>query len=401
MSSVFELNFDPSLSNWKVNKKSKEYKRLKGLFPDCDFIFNIEEHSSLMNDDDEYPSVLQFLAKGINQKGYFIFLEPLDDEVYELVNKLTKGEWYIEIYIIKTYDGEGTTWNASGKITNIGIDWNITQNKHKDASSEIDDEDGRTPLQISAEKGDTKTVKLLIDKGADIEAKDGGDGWTALMWAVSQGHTKTIELLLEKGADIEAKEKHNQNRTALMLAANTETIEMLLDKGANIEATDNDGNTALMLAASGYDAYHGNTETIEMLIDKGADIEAKNKFNKTALMIAAEERCPKAAEMLLDKGANIEASDDDGRTALIYAVHNRANNDDTETVALLIDKGADIKAKDKKGNSALSVAEQEKLTDIVKYLKKAILQQGSKNSPSKKNAEAQKKDNVLKKAKKV
>ncbi len=415
MSSVFEFNF--SGSNYKVDKKSKEYKRLKELFPDCDFIFNLKKSPILMNDGNEYPSVLQFLAKGINEPvGQFIFEKPLNVEVYQLINKLTDGKWNIEIYIIKTYDSEGSTWNASGKITDEGIYWDISQNEDEEQK----DEDSGSKLLSAAETGDTKTAKSLIDNGADIEETD-DEGRTALIIAASEGHAETVELLIEKGADIESKD--NNGFTALIFATHlghTDTVKLLIEKDADIEAKEIDGGTALLHAA-----MQGHRETFEMLLDKGSDIEAKLNDGGTALILAAGKGHRETVQILLDKGADIESKDNNGFTALMQA----AGLGKKETVALLIEKGADIEAKTNKGGTPLFVAvangqlecvkmligaganvnvknkdgktiliraEEQGHTEIIKYLKTIATGRGSKESPSKNKASASKKDNQLK-----
>jgi hypothetical protein len=45
-------------------------------------------------------------------------------------------------------------------------------------------------------------VKLLLDLGADVNAKDSDDGRTALMGAAHKGRTDVIRLLVERGADL-------------------------------------------------------------------------------------------------------------------------------------------------------------------------------------------------------
>ncbi|KAF2469528.1 ankyrin, partial [Lindgomyces ingoldianus] len=50
-------------------------------------------------------------------------------------------------------------------------------------------------------------VKLLLDKGADLESKDGKYGRTPLSWAALNGHEAVVRLLLDKGADLESKHK--------------------------------------------------------------------------------------------------------------------------------------------------------------------------------------------------
>ena len=101
---------------------------------------------------------------------------------------------------------------------------------------------GRTALHHAAQGGHTETAALLLDRGADIKAKDyteSGYGRTALQLAALWGHTETAALLLDRGADIEAKAYYGQ--TALHYAARggkAETAALLLDRGADIEAKD-------------------------------------------------------------------------------------------------------------------------------------------------------------------
>jgi ankyrin repeat protein len=42
-------------------------------------------------------------------------------------------------------------------------------------------------------------VKLLLEKGADVESKDRYDGRTPLSWAANNGHEAVVKLLLQEG----------------------------------------------------------------------------------------------------------------------------------------------------------------------------------------------------------
>ena len=50
-------------------------------------------------------------------------------------------------------------------------------------------------------------MKLLLEKGADMESKDRHYGQTPLWWAAENGHEAVVKLLLEKGADVESKDR--------------------------------------------------------------------------------------------------------------------------------------------------------------------------------------------------
>jgi ankyrin repeat protein len=72
------------------------------------------------------------------------------------------------------------------------------------------------PLLSAAGSGCLDVAQLLIDRGANVNAKD-GDGWTPLIKAAQAGHAEMVQLLLDHGADMRAAD--NDGRTAWMLAA--------------------------------------------------------------------------------------------------------------------------------------------------------------------------------------
>jgi ankyrin repeat protein len=81
------------------------------------------------------------------------------------------------------------------------------------ASASLKDDRGITPLMISAVTGSPASMKLLIEHGADVNAKNAFDS-TALMWSVTE--IEKVRLLVDHGADVNAASK--QGNTALLLA---------------------------------------------------------------------------------------------------------------------------------------------------------------------------------------
>lgn len=70
----------------------------------------------------------------------------------------------------------------------------------------VGDDDGRTPLSWAAQSGHDAVVKLLLDKGTELETKDSYDQ-TPLSWAAQSGHDAVVKLLLDKGANISMENK--------------------------------------------------------------------------------------------------------------------------------------------------------------------------------------------------
>lgn len=74
--------------------------------------------------------------------------------------------------------------------------------KKKKAIVNAKDENGWTPLHEGARSGHLEVVKLLVENGADVNAKTAGDGGTALWWA-KQSHEEdhpVVRFLEELGA---------------------------------------------------------------------------------------------------------------------------------------------------------------------------------------------------------
>lgn len=117
-------------------------------------------------------------------------------------------------------------------------------------SPDPEDSYGRTPLSWAAESGREAVVKLLLDKGAELETKS-NTGWTPLSWAAWSGHEAVVKLLLDTGmVDVNAKDEDSS--TPLSWAAcngHEAVIGLLLSNGADIGIENRSGWTALQLAA--------------------------------------------------------------------------------------------------------------------------------------------------------
>jgi ankyrin repeat protein len=110
------------------------------------------------------------------------------------------------------------------------------------------DRGGWTPLLWAASRSafvrhrNVKLAAALLDAGADVDARD-EDGMTPLMWAANRGADRLVKLLLDRGADVNAKttQKYNSKRTALMFAQGLAMVWTLLEAGADPKAVEESG----------------------------------------------------------------------------------------------------------------------------------------------------------------
>lgn len=139
---------------------------------------------------------------------------------------------------------------------------------------------GENVLFTAVEKNDYEMVEFLLEKNINVNDTT-STGLTALMLAKE---LEIIKLLVENGADINAKD--NQGWTALtyFLSNNTlEQLEYLFSKGGNINTKTNAGYNLLY-----YAILNGSLETIEFLIKKNIQFNLNSFEIQNALYIARE-----------------------------------------------------------------------------------------------------------------
>jgi len=236
---------------------------------------------------------------------------------------------------------------------------------------------GLTPLIFAARQGCLECVRILADKGADLNAQD-PDGISAVLSAAINGHYDVGIFLVERGANPNVADE--TGRTALYAAVDFHTmpasnrpspkendnqhtsldlIQTLLAHGANVNArlvkqqpyrakldrgTDTmftTGTTPLLRAAKAGDA-----EVVKLLLTKGADPKLATKNEINPLMAAA--------------GVGTKEEDTTGR--------HKTEAETIETIKLCLGAGLDINAADSRGETAMHGAAREGYTEVVKFL---------------------------------
>ncbi len=295
------------------------------------------------------------------------------------------------------------------------------------ASVSARDKHGRTPLMYAAVSDHPWAVSLLLDHGTDLEARD-DDGKTPLLLAAEAAiDARTIERLLKSGSDINVRDgcgmsalhlaAHNSSQLpaiAFMLAhapgaaeeiaswsegllesmprskTAVEVITTLLEGGAEVNSRNDDGQTALMLAARPL----GWPEALLAFETAGISITKPYRDGVTPLSLMEKGAGSQTViAALLAAGANVGARDNQGMNALHYTVReggcgfrtgatevdivwpekehffgllrvpggteHRKTGDDRTVIRVLLDAGIDIESRDRRGRTALMLAASE------------------------------------------
>jgi ankyrin repeat protein len=172
------------------------------------------------------------------------------------------------------------------------------------------------PLILAAQGGDAKAVRQLLDSGVPVDVRDVESGATALMAAAGVGKLDVVSLLLERGADPNARTL--AGFSALMFASgfgHLPVATLLIEKGADVNAKNGLGNSSLQIAAG----KSSDLNTVALLLDRGANIDAQARDGWTALMDAIDLNQVAIAKALIQRGANVNLAANSGWTALMAA----------------------------------------------------------------------------------
>lgn len=265
---------------------------------------------------------------------------------------------------MKNADQERDTLRAAvlGSHEILGV--LLTQNPAEPARS--------AALEYAIEINAEESANLLMKNSVPLKSIDE----RAALRALVRGYRKTPKLVFGNGLAINA--RNEQGETALMLAAGMPftnaadearseyhaLVSLLLAKGAQVNARSVDGQTPLSFAAR---SPWTHLPTIKLLLASGANMDAADNDGVTVLMHAAHS--PEAVKMLCEQRANVHSKDAAGWTALHHATRRR----NLHSVQILVATGAGVDSVSNDGSTPLMLAATLGTPDLVEF----FLQRGA------------------------
>ena len=167
---------------------------------------------------------------------------------------------------------------------------------------EIEHLDATEFLQLAAEQGEKRLLRVLIQQGFPLNGTC-RHGWTALHQASSHNQLEALQLLLESGANTEVAQVDSR-LTALHIAAirgNTDTVRALLEHGADLNKNDVHGWKALHFAVA-----NGHYLLVQLILEHDADAVRAAEGHTSLLVLCLTNES--LTQLLLAHGA-----DPDGR----------------------------------------------------------------------------------------
>jgi ankyrin repeat protein len=231
------------------------------------------------------------------------------------------------------------------------------------AGADVNESEEDTALSKAAELGRADMVRELLTAGADPNF---GGIWVPLCSAVRGKNPEGVELLIGAKAEVDAQEEDGS--TALMLAAcvgNLEMVKMLVAAGADPKLGDEESETAIISGRKWPEIVDflkplSSPEDIAYLEkeQKGTPVDAE-EFLKVAKTCEIPE-----IQKLLTRGAPVDVADKSDETALHYA----AEAGNKELVQLLLQAGAAVDAKNNCKRTPLALAAGRGHGEVAKIL---------------------------------
>lgn len=376
----------------KVNVKTREkvtplhYASFRGHL---DIVQLLIENGAEMNDFSENAQYLDYLSVNPLQcaayRGHMNIVEYLISNGAEVSSQITTyalelaamlGHTIVVSYFLQK-GGEVTSIFLKYAVKNISILKILLKEYKMDVN--MVNSDGLSLLYFACINGNVKTVKYLIENGANIHLETHTDNKeTAFGVAVTGNHIGVIEVLIQCGALIKCDPMVFM--IPVLLKQNTIVLRMLLKKKC---LSQEDIKTCLAISVS-YDFIdiafalldeinfkeqkefgkqllfsaikQGHRNITDTILSKGIDVNTifnySTELETFPLGLTVMQGSSEMTEFLIERGANVNATYGDGTGLLHYAV----SKNSPDMVKILIDNGADILAEDNERRIAIELA---------------------------------------------
>lgn len=187
---------------------------------------------------------------------------------------------------------------------------------------EIDQKDklGHTVIHLAVLYGKFDIVQNLLDKAACPVDLPNSMNQTPLILACTRGFINTIKLLLDRGANIEYKDDLGVSPVlASIVYGQVKALMLLVGRGASIEVEDKNGAGGIHWAA-----YRNQVYVLRVLKELGLELKKKDVNGRNPLHWAAVTGCWKAAEFLLFNGVDADDEDNKGKKPADLAIESKA-----------------------------------------------------------------------------
>ncbi|XP_033763768.1 ankyrin-3-like [Pecten maximus] len=211
-------------------------------------------------------------------------------------------------------------------------------------------EGGHTPLHMAVMCKFLDGIRLLCDRGADVNARNTAAGKSPLYLAASMEESEFTLCLLAAGADVDA--KTTKGWTPLMNAScsnRPENTLALIEHGADVSFSDNDSGLNPVSAAVTAGAVH----SLRVLLAAGADPNTCTFTREHPLLTAASLGNPQCIRLLLEAGADIDVRTQRDATVLHRCQRLKYGETRDEVVRALIEGGAKLNVYNMEGYTPL------------------------------------------------